>query len=79
MAAGLSFCLRSRPADAPLTGCHCNPLKPCRSLPPALQAQGAPRVPRTTSVNSYKNYQALPAEQQAQLAEALQVGGWVGG
>ena len=31
-----------------------------------------PRVPRTTSVNSYKNYQALPAEQQAALAEALQ-------
>lgn len=29
-------------------------------------------MPRTTSVNSYKNYQALPAEQQAALAEALQ-------
>lgn len=41
-----------------------------RRAPP--KAQGAPRVPRTTSVNSYKNYQALPAEQQAQLAEALQ-------
>ncbi|KAI7836070.1 hypothetical protein COHA_010039 [Chlorella ohadii] len=41
-----------------------------RRAPP--KAQAAPRVPRTTSVNSYKNYQALPAEQQAQLAEALQ-------
>ncbi|PSC74594.1 Swr1 complex bromodomain subunit Brf1 isoform A [Micractinium conductrix] len=33
---------------------------------------GGHRVPRTTSVNSYKNYQALPAEAQAALAEALQ-------
>ncbi len=38
-----------------------------------MQAQAAaPRVPRTTSVNSYKNYTALPQAQQAQLAEALQ-------
>ncbi len=29
-------------------------------------------MPRTTSVNSYKHYQPLPADQQAQLAEALQ-------
>ena len=48
-----------------------------RRAPPKAQAGGGGgggggRVPRTTSVNSYKNYQALPAEQQAALAEALQ-------
>lgn len=43
-----------------------------RRAPPKAQGAAAGRVPRTTSVNSYKNYQALPAEQQAALAEALQ-------
>ncbi|KAL4432569.1 hypothetical protein ABPG77_000506 [Micractinium sp. CCAP 211/92] len=43
-----------------------------RRAPPKAQGAAGGRVPRTTSVNSYKNYQALPAEQQAALAEALQ-------
>lgn len=39
-----------------------------RRAPPKAQGAAAGRVPRTTSVNSYKNYQALPAEQQARGA-----------
>jgi hypothetical protein len=69
-----------KPASKPKGG----PPRPQRSsggapkrAPPKAQGGGAAaaaaaRVPRTTSVNSYKNYQALPAEQQTALAEALQ-------